>query len=154
MECKPAPSQILSLWVASNFVCTMRDEAEPRAVQERLPARGVGRREASEGRPGGASTRGGPAQEGERAVARAAAYCAARGDCKCGHGRACGWAEHPGLKQGAFLLRSVLEMIRLGPWEKIIALTGLEAERSVSALEKRLSKERRSLGWRWISDQE
>ena len=36
-------------------------EAEPRAVQERQPVRCVGRREASEGRPRGASTHGGPA---------------------------------------------------------------------------------------------
>ena len=35
--------------------------AEPRAVQERQPVRCVGRREASEGRPRGASTHGGPA---------------------------------------------------------------------------------------------
>ena len=93
-------------------------EAEPRAVQERLPVRCVGRREASEGRPRGASTHGGPAREGQRAVARAAlqhSYGAVRGDCERGHGRACGSAEHPGLKRGSFLIRPVSEMIRLGP---------------------------------------
>ena len=41
-----------------------------------------------------------------------------RGDCECGHSRACGSAEHPGLNQGSFLIRSVSEMIRLGPWNK------------------------------------
>ena len=30
---------------------------------------------------------------------------ALRGDCERGHGRACGSAEHPGLKRGAFLIR-------------------------------------------------
>ena len=29
---------------------------------------------------------------------------AVRGDCERGHGRACGSAEHPGLKRGAFLI--------------------------------------------------
>ena len=32
-------------------------------------------------------------------------YGAVRGDCERGHGRACGSAEHPGLKRGAFLIR-------------------------------------------------
>ena len=48
---------------------------------------------------------GGP--EGQGAVARAAlqhSYAAVRGDCERGHGRACGSAEHPGLKRGAFLI--------------------------------------------------
>ena len=31
-------------------------------------------------------------------------YGAVRGDCARGHGRACGSAEHPGLKRGAFLI--------------------------------------------------
>ena len=65
-------------------------------------------REASEGRSRGASTHGGPAREGQGAVARAAlqhSYGAVRGDCERGHGRACGSAEHPGLKRGAFLIR-------------------------------------------------
>ena len=32
-------------------------------------------------------------------------YGAVQGDCERGHGRACGSAEHPGLKRGAFLIR-------------------------------------------------
>ena len=72
-------------------------EAEPRAAQERLPVRCVGRREASEGRPRGASTHGGPAREGQRAVAPAAlqhSYGAVRGDCERGHGRARETEDH------------------------------------------------------------
>ena len=58
-------------------------------------------------RPRGASTHGGPAREGQGAVARAAlqhSYGAVRGDCERGHGRACGSAEHPGLRRGSFFL--------------------------------------------------
>ena len=122
-------------------------EAEPRAVQERQPVRGVGRRE----RPEGASTHGGPAREGQRAVARAAlqhSYGAVRGDCECGHDRACGSAEDPGLKQGSFLIRSVSEMIRLGPWHKGLLERGAHraggGKIRLGPWEKAFLKERRS----------
>ena len=83
-------------------------EAEPRAVQERQPVRCVGDGRHLRSAQGGPSTHGGPAREGQGAVARAAlqhSYGAVRGDCERGHGRACGSAEHPGLKRGAFLIR-------------------------------------------------
>ena len=53
---------------------------------------------------------------------------ALRGDCARGHGRACGSAEHPGLKRGAFIIR----FFRVGAAGYVF-----------------YPQERRSPGWRW-----
>ena len=44
------------------------------------------------------------AQGGPRLMGGQRSYGAAQGDCDCGHGRACGSAEHPGLNRGSFFL--------------------------------------------------
>ena len=105
--------EVVSLDIVSKFeptiLCDIRRRREPgRRAAEDPPVHGApspaaaatrGKTAAISGCAARASADGGAVREGQPAVARAALQrsCAVRQDRTCGHGRACGAAEHSGL---------------------------------------------------------